>query len=747
MTRKLDENVRDLLRSDSGRSEDFAREEGVEASLRDQVPSDLIAKLERDDIKAAHYAVDLWQREEANRAEWLEKRLTLAREIDEFIDPIYDSPLEWSATNHYPVALTVCKSYHARFYSATFGAATPFTMRGTKSHSQQNAEFAQQYMEHATKRWANYNQGIESVVDDGIWEWASLGSTVWKSRWDRKFLRFMDVEEEIQPTLTLETDPQTGEDVPMRGTKKIEREVMKIEKIFDGPCVEKANCEDIALIGDSDPDLAEAVIERLWMNSSEILSLVDQKVFRKEAAYKVIESGRDYVGSQQSDSLKIRRAREEGRSSVDPSHERDKYEILEAYLRIPIDDTGIDTDVVVWVHKDTKEILRATYLKRIQQSGRRPYAKADFHLRGDNKWGVGLIELTYTLAKEIDAIRNMRMDFGLLSSLPFGYYRPSSSMNNEAMPIEPGTLIPLDQPTQDVMFPQLGNRTVFGFQEEQSLDQMLQKVTAMSELSYGLLSGQGAARTATGARAVIGEANANLDIYLRRLNRGLGKVYKLMWEAVQRRAPEGEEFRVIGADGLEFFQILKSRSQLEGEYEFVLDPNSANSNKQIQIEAANQAYQMTSNPLDFQLGIITPLNRYEAIKNLMQTLGIKDFSRFISKPREMNRIYTPMEIMDRILIGLDVPLGPDQDLDGFMALVEQFFASDELMGQLMPEQVIALRAALVQAQQLQQALAAQQAQVQNAMQQQLNAANSTAASGSGSAALPQGVGNGSNQGQ
>jgi hypothetical protein len=119
----------------------------------------------------------------------------------------------------------------------------------------------------------------------------------------------------------------------------------------------------------------------------------------------------------------------------------------------------------------------------------------------------------------------------------------------------------------DVVFPQLGNRTVFGFQEEASIYSMIERVTNMSDLSLGLLSGQGAARTATGARAVMGESNININIFLRRINRALKKLYCLIFEQVQQKLPEGFEFRVVdNFTGKDMFLVINP-SQIEGFYE------------------------------------------------------------------------------------------------------------------------------------------------------------------------------------
>jgi hypothetical protein len=347
--------------------------------------------------------------------------------------------------------------------------------------------------------------------------------------------------------------------------------------------------------------------------------------------------------------------------------------------------------------------------------------------------------LTYSLAKEIDAQHNMKVDFGLLSTLPFGFYRASSSMAQEKIPFEPGALIPLDNPQADVYFPNLGNRTVFGMQEEAALYNYIERMASVSDMSLGVLGAQGAARTASGARIVAQESNTNLDIYLKRLNKGFKKLLHGIFEMLQQRVEPGMQFRLFGDDGNNYWATVRSREEIAGNYDFILEPSSANSNRQIQMDTAQQLYQITSNPLDIQLGIITPTERYEAVKNYLQTLGVKNFSRFIKKPNGATRLFTPEEIANRVLAGIDVQLGPEQDLQGFVGYVQHIMDTDELLGQFNEQQTIALARKMQEAMQMMQALQEMAAQQANAQQMQNNAAMSQQQTSPAAAQAPAGA--------
>jgi len=86
--------------------------------------------------------------------------------------------------------------------------------------------------------------------------------------------------------------------------------------------------------------------------------------------------------------------------------------------------------------------------------------------------------------------------------------------------------------------------------------------------------------------------------------------------------------------------------------------------------------------------------------------------------------FTPEEIANRVLAGIDVKLGPEQDLDGFIGYVDYIISNDDILGQFNEEQTIMLARKQQEAQQMKQALQEMAAQQANAQQMQRNAAMS-----------------------
>lgn len=697
--------------------------------LRDQIPKKLQKKLEDQNI--AERVSNLWLQGQADQADWLQNMLEMQKEVDEFIKPIYPAPYAWSSTIHMPVSYTLCRTFHSRMMSALFSFDPPFTVNPRKEANSDAAPMVQDLMQYAVKDWANCYKGIEETCDRWLWQWVTVGRGILKSRWDRHYSRFIDVVEVPRPTIVTQVDDQ-GNEVSQTVMVPVEEEQEVVKTIFDGPMVEHVLPEDLLIIGgDGDPDRAESVIQQKYMTASELWTLADQGIFTAEAVEEVIRGGPDMMGSDVTGGVKQERASRATAGSVDKHFDVDRYRILEAYIKVDVDGSGISSDVIVWVGHTSRALLRSTYLFRVSPSGKRPFATVDFHRKGNTEKPVGLVELTYSLTKELDFMHNTRIDVGLLSTMPIMFYRASSSMQMETMPMQPGAMIPLDNPQQDIYIPNLGNRTSFGMQEESALYSMIERMTSVSDLSLGVIGAQGATRTASGARIVANESSTNLDIYVKRMNRGFKKLLHLMLEQLQTKIAPGFEYMITGDDGQNYFNRITSKEQIAGSYDFVLEASSNASNKQIQLDTAQQLYQLTGNMLDLQLGLISPVERYEAIKNLMQALGVKAISKYVRKPDQVVRKFTPEEVANRILAGMDVPLDPTQDLEGIIAYIEYVFANDNLLGQFGEQQAIALEMKRREAQALLEAMQAQQAQVNNIQQQQQNAAQSQQQAGAG----------------
>ncbi|NIO44965.1 MAG: hypothetical protein GTN36_05440 [Candidatus Aenigmarchaeota archaeon] len=691
-------------------------------SLRDQIVEKLFNALDNDDI--GNRVVNLWERAVADDTEYMDNLETYLADWDEFLTVQPQGVFETSSNLHIPMTLWVVRSVHARFMQAILSDdnISPKARKAAYSHI---TEDLANLLKHSLYEWSNNHEGIEEAIDQWLWAWITNGVSYTKTRWEATFRKYIDIKETKKPSVPkIEVDID-GNEIAIPTFVMEEEEIEIVEKVFDGPCVDFINNEDIKVIGKDkvDIDKADAVIQRQFLTASELWTLVDRGLFKEEAVEELIQGGEDLQSGATGASIKMQRNLNAGSSQLDKEYDLDRYEILEAYLQTDVDGSGINSDVIVWVAKRTKTLLRATYLHRICKKGKRPFSSIIYHKRSGNnqELPVGLPELLHPIQKELDAIHNMRIDFGMISTVPFGFYRPGSGVEPNEIKMEPGVLIPLDNPQSDVFFPNLGNRTFFGQQEEQNLYVMVERLTGISDLSLGVISGkQGATRTATGSRALLGETATNLNVPLKRLNRGWKRLLEIFLAQLQERIPKGHQYRVTGEDGLDKYMEIIDKEQIKGDFDFDINAGSEASNKQIQLDNALQLLQVTANPLDIQLGIVGPANRYEAIKNYLKVLGIKNHSRFISSSFENQVVLTPKEEFDRVLSGQDLPVLPNADHQGFLNLFNNFFNDDNKLGMINEEQALKIKNQRDKHEEMLKAIQAAQAQQDNIDQVRLN---------------------------
>ncbi len=697
---------------------------GIEASLRDQVQKKLYKKLK--DLDVGSIVSKIWTDGNSDRNEWLKRQQMFLDDLDVFVNEGANGPFEGSSSLHIPMPLTACKALHARFLQSIYGIEPPFNAKPRRPDSIERTQLMQDVMQYTIKDWANNYQGIEKTIDYWIWAWVTTGCGILKRRWDCQYEIYSEVKQVPEYAAPKIQRDAEGNEVVIPQMKLVEREFEVTKKIFEGPIADYVFNEDLLIIGGGgDPQLADSVHHRVAMTASELWTLADRGIFDADTVKEIVEGGKDHLNGMEGNDIKNQRHNNAGLNDIDSESRLDRYNIIESYMSVDVTDSGINSKVVVWTHERSRKLLHANYLRRMNKAGEVPFHKIDFHIRPGEAYGIGLLEMLHPLSVELDAMHNMRVDNGIMTNMPVGFYRASSSIDPKTIPYSPGTLIPLDDPQRDIYFPTFSNRTAYGFQEESALYTVVERLTGVNDMITGAMTGaQGATRTATGARALLSESSANLDVFLRRLQRGFRGYLKGLSHDVQERIPKGLAFRVTGEGGNDYFAQVREQEDIAGDWDFEMSANSSTSNPAIQQERTSQVYQSQLNPLLIQMGVANPSTIYTAYKEWLKGLGVKDWAAYAQKPPQYMTNLTPEDEANRILRGIPVPVTPEMDHAGFMAYFEEIFGSDELLGQFTEEQAKALAVQNKQHEQMLQALEAQAAQMANSQQMQMNQAQS-----------------------
>lgn len=695
-------------------------DEYFKAALRDSTVELLVKQCNEQDVgKKIQQA---WLQHKGNVEEHAQRMLKL-KNWDEYIED-FDTEYDGTSNIHLPLPMIVCKTFHARMFQALMAIDPPFSVRAMQEAYQDDVEMVYGLMNWTLKEWCNYNEGIEAIADRWLWNWCTKGSAILKVRWDCKYTRYVDVVDFYQrgpSSYEVIIDPETGnvEEVEKPSIIRSQREQAVTEKLFEGPVIEFVEMEDIAIIGGRDVQLADMIIHRDYMTMSQLQTGALRKIFDQEMVDEMIEAGPHSESGKPGQQIKQERELNDGINTLDVNEDLDRYEILEAYVEMDINNDGLNESLIVWVDNNSGSIIRATYAHRVLRGGKRPFANAEFIPREGHPYAMGLLELIHPISIEVDMIHNIKVDIGILAAQPFGFYRAATGFAPVKFKIKPGDMIPVDEPGNHVMFPNLGDRSGFFKDEEAMLLQHVERLTSINDINTATLGRQGAARTATGVAQLVAENSANLDIFIRRMQRGWRQLLRVLWQMLQQRLPDGTEFRVTGRDGREYFRRV-DRMNIQQRVDFFLEGNSMTSNKQVQLEQSMQVLAQCMNPLFLQVGIVDPGGIYEALKDYFQALQRKDYARFLRKPAQIIRSLLPQEELSRLVHGKKVPITPEMDHQGFIDYAQEFMAQEGLEDMYGPQQIDAIKAQMQQHQAMAQAMEAQARQIAQANQQQFN---------------------------
>jgi hypothetical protein len=700
----------------------------VEAPLEDQSNRKLLNTLDEDGV--GRIITENWNKESANLSEFLKRQSDQLDLLDNFSTAIGEhNPFGGSSNIHVPMPFTVCKTYHARFMSGLLDIDPPFSVKARREDGTDAVQSIEDLMKFTLFSWANRGEGVDEVLDTWVWNWCTTGTGILKNRWLVEYEKFVDVERKAVPAPPLLKENENGELIEVPQWKYEEKEVEKVERTQYCPQYDIVNNEDIVIVnGEGDPDKADMVLHRVYMSASELWTGVERGIYEREVVEHIIKSGgsdRLAPGDQGSEIKQLRKIKAGNTSGM--SGGRDVYEVIEACMKWDVDGSGIVTEIVALAEKNTSKLLRATYLRRVAKNGKRPYAVAHFHRRPGEAFGVGLLEILSPLSRELDLMHNTRLDNVMLQSTPFYLYRKSAGIDPNNIVLEPGAGIPVTSVLEDIHFPQLPNRTQFTAQEESVVYTYVERLTGLSDMALGILSStQGPARSATGARAVMGENNTNMNVHMRRLGKGWTRVLQNTWFMLRNKVEPGFAFRVIGDDGRDIFRKVND-VMLGVDVDFDISANSTNSNKAVQQENANYLVQMTMNPLNLQSGLSDAGKMYAAQKFQLNSRGIKDVHRFLNRPVGYEYMPSPQEEFQRIIQGIPVQVQPGMDHEKAIAflgsILEQQQELESPEGALTSEQIQAVQDQLKQHAAIFQAMQAQQAQATQMNQMQQNMAN------------------------
>lgn len=519
--------------------------------------------------------------------------------------------------------------------------------------------------------------------------------------------------------------------------KRLQMFCKRVMRVFDGPCLLPKQLEDVVVPSrsgnlqppsPSNPRGAAHVILVDYPNLDEIKRLYKSGYYDlcSEEDMAAIESHHTSKRGMALDpeAAKVQKDALAGQTYGDAETARQHFTRYTCYDRWDIDDDGLEEDVIFWVIRESKTLLRARGLTEMNPSipPRRPFAEARFIPVPEQFYGVSLPELMEHTVDLVKVTFDQMIDAGTLANTPWGLYKAASGVRPEIIRMYAGELYPTANPKEDMFFPQMPNQNqTFGMNTVAMLQQFLDKLTMVGDLQLGRVPyGKASAlRTVSGMQTIMQQGDARPERILRRFFRGLAEVWAQVHELNQAFLPPGKQYRVVGVpdNGKDPYKTLDNPSKIRGRFQFDFKANILNTNKATEATTLQNLAGILINGMTMQLGIMDPEHVYELLAKITKAHG-QDPEKLMKEPSPGagGLKITWEEALSQILNGY-FPAGQPMEGPKYqLQQIQAFIASDKL-GLIQDQGSLKLLHAYMQSLvQMAQAQAMQMAVVQHAQQ-------------------------------
>lgn len=427
--------------------------------------------------------------------------------------------------------------------------------------------------------------------------------------------------------------------------------VVEHEKIvYDGPCwfvksyddvIFPARSANLQQPSPSNPGGAAFVIVRDFPTIAEIKSLCASK-------YYDLPEGEDLAKIDQApQSVDIESESEEQKDKLS-GHNQDPGGKVAAHRRVTrlicfdldqIEGEGKFENVIYWVIKETKTLLKARRMSDMYPGSppKRPFQAESFIPVPGRVAGISLLETMEAVHDTVKVMIDQSINGNDLAIASPGFYRPAGGANPEVLKVEPYSLLPLQNPQQDITFPTIGNSQAMGmaFNMLSMLDAWQGKTTMVGDLQFGNVpaGGSSALRTTSNMAMMTGQGEARPERILRRFFMMLTAVWDQINRLNQSFLPKEKQFRIAGVTmpGQDPYRKISDKSAIGGNFQFEFAANVFNTSKAALQQGLGAMMGTFVNDLFIQMGVVTPENMYRLARDYARAQG-QDADRYLTPP-------------------------------------------------------------------------------------------------------------------
>ncbi len=430
--------------------------------------------------------------------------------------------------------------------------------------------------------------------------------------------------------------------------------VKKKITIFDGPCVfpkmeedvvYPSRCENLQPPSPSNPMGAHHVALVDTPQKDEIIRLIKSGYYDLAGdadIEKLEQEAQQNRGGQgqgnDPEAHKVQKDALAGNTFGNSDIASQTYTRIMYFCRWDVDGDGLDENMVFWVLKEHRLLLRARLQQEMfpSETGSRPLmAQQMIEVPGQVR-GIGLLELLELIQDMMKILVDQTIDKNTLVNTPWFAFRATSGVRPEVIRMAPGEGYPLADPQRDIAFPQIPNADqTLSLNFLAIFNQWAERQAVIGELQFGRVpQGKASAlRTTGGMMSVLQQGAARPERIIRRFFLGLSEVWSQMHQLNNFYITSKKVYRVLGMStpGADPYRTLDDPSKIKGKFQFEFKANSLNTNKAVKGQILQSLGAMTFNPLTMQMGLVTPENFYNWLKDIYAESG-QDANRYLNPP-------------------------------------------------------------------------------------------------------------------
>jgi hypothetical protein len=474
----------------------------------------------------------------------------------------------------------------------------------------------------------------------GEWEHYQRGEDGWSYRVQKgresRFVEFFTKNEPMGDSVNVPDDVEmvvTYDATVFKGPKVI---VMDYEDVLT-----PARSANLQIPGPSNPRGATHVILRDQPTMDEIRRLVKQGWYdlAKMSDIDALDGHSDLDDAEEKKQKDVMQGIDKPREAKDFMH-RD-FTRLTCFDIFDFEDGQGSVDMVWTVLVEPQLLLKAsrlTELYPVPDGSRpmRPLAEASYLPVKGWRQGRSLPELMEGMHDYIKSIWDQMKDGADMSLTPFFFYQPSSEMNPEISSVSPGEGYPMENPSQNIFFPNINTQgQAFGLNMITMASQMQEKLTVLGDIQQGRVpAGRSSAfRTTGNLQALLAQGEARPERVLRRFFMGVTSVFRLMHRLNQFYLPKEKQFRFVGVlePNEDPYKAMSREEIRNSRFDFTFEANVQNASLLAKQQALQQAASVILNPLSIQMGFVTPEDAYRLTRDLART-SASDVDQYLTPP-------------------------------------------------------------------------------------------------------------------